>query len=95
MKRILRVIEYVGDDEFLSACIDRRSVKGTFHPGRQGCYIREAILGDTAEVLSPTPPPDPDFDAPEPTPTIPLVRPRDETIRQDSQSLDDLDLNKF
>jgi len=51
IKRILRVIEYVGDDEFLAACIDKRVIKGTFIPGRPGCYIREAILGDTPEIL--------------------------------------------
>ena len=49
MKRILRVIEYVGTDEFLHACVDNRQVKGTrtFPDG----IIREAILGDTPEIL--------------------------------------------
>lgn len=51
MKRILRVIEYVGTDEFLASCVEKRFVKGTFKPGREGCYIREAILGDMAEIL--------------------------------------------
>ncbi len=52
MKRILRVIEYVGSDEFLTACIEQRQVKGT-KVCADDCYIREAILGDTAEILKP------------------------------------------
>ena len=53
IKRILRVIEYVGDDTFLQSCIERRVIKGTYVPGRKLCYIREAILGDMAELLPP------------------------------------------
>lgn len=50
MKRILRVIEYTGTDEFLQYCIDNRQVKGTKTLGNG--TIREAILGDTPEILS-------------------------------------------
>ena len=50
MKRILRVIEYTGTDEFLNACIEKRQVKGTMTVPN-GC-IREAILGDVPEILT-------------------------------------------
>ncbi len=51
MKRILRVIEYVGTDEFLRKCIEERTVKGTKTIPMEG-IIREAILGDTPEILT-------------------------------------------
>ena len=48
--RVLRFIEYVGTPEFISDCIARRGLKGTrILPGG---FMREGILGDTAEVLS-------------------------------------------
>lgn len=48
--RMLRFIEYIGTPEFISNCIARRGLKGTrILPGG---FMREAILGDTAEVLS-------------------------------------------
>lgn len=48
-RRVLRVIEYVGTEDFIRACIDRRQVKGTMiHPNGT---IREAVLGDTPELL--------------------------------------------
>lgn len=50
MKRILRVLEYTGTDEFIRRCIDGRQVKGTMV--RVHGTIREAILGDTAEILT-------------------------------------------
>ena len=49
MKRILRVIEYTGTDAFLTACIERRFVKGTKEFGTG--TIREGVLGDMAEIL--------------------------------------------
>ena len=48
--RILRVIEYIGTPEFVDNCIMRRGLKGTKIIPHQG-YMREAILGDTAEVI--------------------------------------------
>ena len=48
--RVLRFIEYVGTPDFINDCIARRSLKGTrILPGG---FMREAILGDTTEVLS-------------------------------------------
>ncbi len=48
--RILRVLEYEGDREWIDDCIKRRGVKGTQVVGNRG-QIREAILGDVAELL--------------------------------------------
>ncbi|KKK51545.1 hypothetical protein LCGC14_3113900 [marine sediment metagenome] len=48
--RVLRFIEYVGTPEFIDDCIARRGLKGT--RVLPGGFMREAILGDTAEVLS-------------------------------------------
>jgi len=47
--RILRVIEYVGDLEWVQACITKRTLKGTLVTTYG--TIREAILGDTMELL--------------------------------------------
>lgn len=48
--RRLRVLEMVGTEEFVNACIERRTVKGS-HVTPNGS-IREAILGDTNEILT-------------------------------------------
>jgi hypothetical protein len=48
--RILRVIEYVGDRDWIDEQIAKRGVKGSFVlPNKRG-LIREAILGDVAEL---------------------------------------------
>lgn len=48
--RLLRVLEYVGDAEFVRNAVERRHVKGRFVVG--GNSIQEAILGETAEILA-------------------------------------------
>ena len=53
--RLLRVIEYVGDAEFIRRAIERRQVKGRYQIGTD--YIQEAILGETAELLARVNPP--------------------------------------
>ena len=47
--RALRIIEYVGEPEWVAKCLEGRGVKGTRDCGRG--FIREAILGDTLEFL--------------------------------------------
>lgn len=47
--RMIRVIEYVGDEEFINEHRTMRGVKGTRLC--RGGIIREAILGDTDEIL--------------------------------------------
>lgn len=51
--RVLRIIEYTGPREWVERQIASRGVKGTcampFVP--KGCSIREAVLGDTMELL--------------------------------------------
>jgi len=48
--RVLRVLEYVGDREWVDEQIARRGVKGSFVlPNKRG-LIREAIIGDVAEL---------------------------------------------
>lgn len=49
--RILRIIEYTGEREWVDEQINKRLVKGTYHiPNGRG-VIREAIIGETAEVV--------------------------------------------
>lgn len=48
--RILRVLEYVGDREWLDKQITMRQVKGT-KVLPNNCSIREAVIGDVAELL--------------------------------------------
>jgi hypothetical protein len=55
-KRILRVLEYVGPAEWIDHCISNRQVKGT-HTLSSNCFIREAILGETSELLPELPQP--------------------------------------
>lgn len=56
--RVLRVLEYVGSRSFVDRCLELRTVKGRYYPSRinidlhDSDYIQEAILGETAEVLS-------------------------------------------
>ncbi|KKN03046.1 hypothetical protein LCGC14_1111690 [marine sediment metagenome] len=47
--RALRILEYVGEPEWVAKCLENRSVKGTRDCGRG--FIREALLGDTLEFL--------------------------------------------
>lgn len=49
-ERMLRVLEYTGDASFIREQIERRGVKGS-REVRPGCWIREAIIGDTSELL--------------------------------------------
>lgn len=56
--RVLRVLEYVGSRSFVERCLERRTVKGRYYTGitrldGPSDYIQEAILGETAEVLTP------------------------------------------
>lgn len=48
--RLLRVLEYVGDREWIDATIERRGVKGTYNVGANR-RIREAIIGETNELF--------------------------------------------
>ncbi len=50
-RRVLRVLEYIGTDDFIKRSIEDRSVKGTRRIAGYG-EIREAVLGDTTEVLT-------------------------------------------
>jgi hypothetical protein len=51
--RVLRIIEYVGEREWVDEQIAKRGVKGSYVvPNRRG-VVREAIIGDTAELLTP------------------------------------------
>ena len=47
--RLLRVLEYTGDEAFIQDAINGRSVKGTHVIGDN--KISEAIIGDTYEIL--------------------------------------------
>lgn len=48
--RILRVLEYVGEREWIDEQIAKRGIKGSFVlPNKRG-LIREAIIGDVAEL---------------------------------------------
>lgn len=51
--RVLRVLEYVGTREAVDAALENRQVKGTVPPtwDRGRIRIREAVLGDVAELL--------------------------------------------
>ena len=49
--RILRIIEYVGEREWVDEQIAKRAVKGTYHIPTGRGVIREAIIGETAEVV--------------------------------------------
>lgn len=50
--RMLRVLEYTGSLNFINAAMEKRGVKGTqsFFGNPLGT-IREAILGDTVELI--------------------------------------------
>ena len=53
--RVLRVIEYIGTEEWVHSQIEKRQVKGSRAVVVDGTYsgvIKEAIIGDTSEVLS-------------------------------------------
>lgn len=50
LARVLRIIEYVGEPEWVKACIATRQLKGRGDFPGHG-YITEAILGDTSEIL--------------------------------------------
>lgn len=54
--RLLRIIEYVGDADFIQQSVDRRAVKGR-HFVRKGCFIQESIIGETGELLEDAVPP--------------------------------------
>lgn len=47
--RVIRLIEYVGDREWVESSLDRRQIKGTWIAPRG--TIREAIIGDFPEVV--------------------------------------------
>jgi len=49
--RLLRILEYVGDREWIDDQIAKRNVKGTYDRLPNGRVIREAIIGDTVELL--------------------------------------------
>lgn len=50
--RVLRLLEYIGTAEQVIEAMEQRGVKGTHRiPGR-GLVIREAILGETPEILN-------------------------------------------
>ena len=51
--RMLRVLEYTGSLEFINKAMEQRGVKGTrlISTGNPPAVIREAILGDTAELI--------------------------------------------
>lgn len=52
--RMLRVIEYVGEREWVDEQIAKRGVKGSYViPSGRG-VIREAVIGETAELLTGT-----------------------------------------
>lgn len=50
LKRILRVLEYTGTDEWLTATLEHRAVKGSRTISGQG-IIREAMLGEISYYL--------------------------------------------
>jgi hypothetical protein len=53
--RMLRVIEYVGPREWIDKQVELRGVKGSKVVGvEKDCVIREAIIGDVAELLPET-----------------------------------------
>lgn len=50
--RRLRVLEYVGTEEFVNNCIEQSTVKGTFKPvTHKPNSITSAWLGETNEVI--------------------------------------------
>ena len=48
--RRLRILEYVGTEDFVNECIERRYVKGRW--STQDGSISEVLLGETNELLS-------------------------------------------
>lgn len=52
--RVLRVIEYVGEREWVDEQIAKRGVKGSYIVPNGRGVIREAIIGETAELLTRT-----------------------------------------
>ena len=49
LHRVLRIVEYVGEPEWVEASLQQRAIKGRVEFPRG--YIQEAVVGDTAEVL--------------------------------------------
>lgn len=50
--RVLRILEYVGDRDWVDDQIAKRQVKGSYViPNGRG-VVREAIIGDTVELLT-------------------------------------------
>jgi hypothetical protein len=50
--RVLRIIEYVGDRDWVDDQIAKRQVKGSYViPNGRG-VVREAMIGDTVELLA-------------------------------------------
>lgn len=49
--RLLRILEYTGSREFIDDAMERRGVKGTKRVPSLGGVIREALLGDTPELI--------------------------------------------
>ena len=55
IKRVLRVLEYIGTDAWVTEQLERRSIKGIMtgvHRRLNEGVIREAILGPTMELLT-------------------------------------------
>lgn len=50
LKRILRVLEYTGTDEWLTTTLERRAIKGSHTFSGVG-IIREAMIGEIAYYL--------------------------------------------
>lgn len=50
LKRVLRVLEYTGTDEWLTETLNRRAIKGTVVYSGFG-IIREAVIGEIAHYL--------------------------------------------
>lgn len=47
--RVLRVLEYVGTAEQITAAMHLRGIKGSFNAN--GMQIREAIIGEIGEII--------------------------------------------
>ena len=48
--RVLRLLEYVGDRQWVEQAIAKRGVKGTYDVGYRG-HINEAIIGEFPEAV--------------------------------------------
>lgn len=49
-QRLIRVLVYEGDPEWIEWCIKNRGVKGS-HQVQKDCIIKEAIVGDFLEPI--------------------------------------------